>query len=151
MDGERKKVSSSIKRQSWRLEGIYWLFYVLFDDAFLFYELNHMQQQQQCISLLLPFTVLALSLACSLSLITPALSFPHVPSLSLKPVSYFEKHPSCNQLAGIFWNVLYKTIILTARRGGTSQDKTLFLKTHKDPWIIKHLEGYSPSAQYYRE
>lgn len=53
MDGERKKVCFSIKRLSWRLGGIHWLFYVLFDDAFLFYELNDTQQQQKRISLLL--------------------------------------------------------------------------------------------------
>lgn len=67
MDGERKKVCFSIKRLSWRLGGIHSLFYVLFDDAFLFYELNDTQQQQKRISLLLCLPFLPSVSLCSFS------------------------------------------------------------------------------------
>lgn len=96
-DGERKKVCFSIKRLSRRLGGIHWLFNVLFDDAFLFYELNDTQQRQQCISLLLP--LLALCLPRALSLIStvcrslfPLLRAPSLLSLTMTCLLFCKTH-----------------------------------------------------------
>ncbi len=117
-DGERKKVCFSIKRLSRRLGGIHWLFDVLFDDAFLFYELNDTHNSSTSVlahfSL---FTVLARCLARSLSLIStlcrslfPLLHAPSLLSLIITCLLFCNTHTSLHQLVSmdllcetIFW------------------------------------------------
>lgn len=131
--GERKKVCFSIKRLSGRLRGIHWLFDVRFDDAFLFYELNNIQQQQKCINLLLPLLFSHLShllslpyrntLCCSLFplLHVSLLLLSHIITCPLFCKTYFlasadrwghavqdsilMAHPSCNEIFSSPWTI----------------------------------------------